>query len=300
MLKETGKDLENLQQCGVWLGEHLKTGRQLLLDGDGVLVKGDSLNKTIILDPELLPVLTVLEENGVKIGMATERGEHIVQWLREHSLKLEGVSIIEGGQAVIDNGRLKYLVPENFLQFVGELRRKLMDQPGWKKSWGETEQLPTDSFCSGNHQWQGRARASFWFRQTGSYGGDLNRLKSLFLRPIMSLAAKDNLEIGADIGLSLVRMKTNDLGILVVKHNQVEKATAAGCLTNGAVLVEDGFGAINLGRAIKERGGGVIGLKGNLDISADPDIFLREVADFVLEKPAGLVQVLTIAKSNLK
>jgi hypothetical protein len=220
--------------------------------------------------------------------------------LRDQGLKLEGISIVEDGQAVIKDGRLEYLVPESFLRFLGSLRSVLKSQSGWKKNWKETELSPMDSYCSGNHQWQGRARASFWFRQTGNQVGDWALAKRLFFEPIMSLAEKTNLEIGKDIGLSLVRMKGNNLGMLVIEHNGAEKAMAAGYLANGAVLVEDGFGAINLGRKIKERGGGVIGLKGNLDISADPGVFLREVADHVLENPAELAQVLNIAQNNLK
>lgn len=297
MPRETGGNLENLQQGGAWLGEHLKKGRQLLLDGDGVLVKGDSLNRIKILDSGLLPALSGLEASGVKIGVATARGEHLVRWLRDQGLKLEGISIIEDGQAVIKDGRLEYLVPENFLQFVGRLRNRLQKKSlGWKETWRETEQFPKTSFCNGNHQWQGRARASFWFKQTGSYSGDLQRLKAIFLKTIIGLAEDQGLEIGKDIGLSLVRMRTNDLAMLVVKHNQAEKANGAGYLPHGAVLAEDGFGAINLGRIIKENGGGVIGIRGNLDISAEAGVFLREVADHVLNDPLELVKVLRIAK----
>jgi hypothetical protein len=78
MPRETGGNLEKLQQCSVWLGEHLKKGRQLLLDGDGVLVKGDSLNRIKILNLGLLPSLSGLEAGGVKVGVATARGEHLV------------------------------------------------------------------------------------------------------------------------------------------------------------------------------------------------------------------------------
>jgi len=292
-------ELDINSYCSEWLAEHLLNGSQLLLDGDGVLVRGDSLSRTRLLEPSLISSLMTLESIGVPVGLATARGQHFVERLRGEGLLIKGTSILEEGQAVLKNGELKYLVPSEYTRFLGEVRQKLKQSPAYKKSWGEVSSTNEDVFCRGSHQWQGRARASWWFHQTGRFESDARKLQLMFLPTIAGMATEYGFSLGKDISLSLVRMRENNLAMMVIRFNGFEKATAAGYLDKPVVFIADGFGDLNLGNKVLESGGGVMGLRTNLDISNEPNMFLNEVADWVLDNPKQLAQIVRLTAKSL-
>lgn len=276
--------------CSVWLAANLANGAQLLLDGDGVLAKSDSLTRTKWLEPALIKSIRRLETLRVKVGVGTARGEHFVERLRAEGLLINGVSILEDGQAVIKKGVLQYLVSPQHLRFIGDLRERLKQSGSCRKSWFEVLSAP-ETFCPGNHQWQGRARASWWFSQTGDFTHDALKMQKIFWPILKQAAEKYNLVIGIDVGLSLIRMRGNNLAIMAVRCNGFEKASAIGYLDSPAVLVADGEGDLNLGTGILAGGGGILGIGGNLDISGEPTRFLRDKADWVIDSPQQLVSI---------
>lgn len=277
--------------CSEWLAKHLLNGDQLLLDGDGVLVKGDSLSRTKLLEPSLISSLIKLESVGVPIGLATARGKHLVERLRSEGLLIQGTSILEEGQAVMKNGQLQYLVSPAYIKFLGATRQNLKSLTGHRDKWGMVVDNPEDLFCRGSHQWQGKARASWWFRQTGDFDSDARKAEAIFKPTITKMATEFGFSLGKDINLSIVRMRENNLAMMVIRFNGFEKATAANYLDKPVVFIADGFGDLNLGEKIAEKGGGNLGIKGNLDISAEPAKFLTEVADWVVDSPAQLVPI---------
>lgn len=295
--------LKRWQQCGELIASHLSLGSPLILDIDGVVCRADSLDRPELTTPAIITSVKTLENLGVKVGVATARGEHIVEYLRrEHNLQIEGPAILEEGQVLIKDGNKEYLAVPNHPKFIADLRQEFMLDPRFQDSWRmvkmifESSGAPT--FCPGNFQWQGECRASFWFFAHGDKDRDRQILTTIFESKLRKLAQKNELDYEKDLAVSVSRMSVGNLGILSIKGRvdglPVNKGTAAEKLVQPWVFAADGFGDTALAIVTKKFNGAVIGIEGNLDVSDEPPEFLKN-ADFVLRNPEELNLALSYA-----
>ena len=300
------KSIPYWKECGALMTRYFKNGSFLLLDIDGVVCKADSLDYPEITTPRIIAPVKALETLGVKVGIATSRGHHIVEHLSfEHGLNLAGPAILEEGQVLVLNGEKKYLTSPNHLKFIKSIRRTLMMHPSFQSSWQmvktryETEGLVT--FCPGDTQWQGECRASFWFF-SNEKGNEDELIRSMFQPTLSKLAVIHELDYKNDLSVSIGRMSVGNLGIMSIKGKKegqpINKSAASNFLTDPWIFVADGFGDTTLAFVTKNFGGCVIGIEGNLDDSDEPKSFLRN-ADYVLSNPQEFAKALEYVASCL-
>lgn len=294
------------KRAGRTMAEHFlsqpKSDRTLLLDMDGVVMQGDSLHEPRVTNPHMIHALQRLEKLGIKIGCATGRSEHIVRFLRSQGLRLEGPAILEEGQTLIHNGVTEYLGHDNHRKFMKSINAAMTTHPEYSERWDKVRRNYSFAFCPGNEQWQGDCRSSFWFHydKDSDPKYDAMIVAKLFAPRLQKIAEFYELTPD-DLALSVYRMKPNEnngnLAIIGLKGRLkgevINKATAAQKIKGSPVFVADGFGDMPLAEEIKRRGGPVIGIKGNLDESNEPNAFLDLVGSKnVLENPSDFVTAL--------
>ena len=273
-----------IKSCAAAIAKHLGANRQLLLDVDGVICQADALDFPRLTAPSIISSIRGLEDRGIAVGVATARGMHIVDYLREeHSLQLEGSSILEEGQMLLREGRVEHTVPNAHRMFIRNLREKLQQHSGFRPLWQEVE---AKTFCPGDRQWQGQSRASLLFRAEDGIEEGYEILVSIELT--LAETAKANGLDPQDIVIGVNRMSMNNLGIITINGKKdgqyVDKGIAAKILEGSWVFVADGFGDSHLALVTKERGGLVVGIEGNLDVSSEPPKFLTQ-SHYVLVHP---------------
>ena|SRR3989344_3021627 len=304
---EVQAPLSKWQLCGTLIANHLRSGNNLLLDGDGVLLKPDSLDRPELTTPKIITPIKTLENLGIKVGVATARGGQIIDYLcNEYGLQMKGPSIIEDGHVVVSDGIRKNLASPNHSIFVADVRKRLLLHPEFQTSWNNvrtlSEVFDMFAFCPGGFQWQGKFRASFWFFANGDK--DDHEILSEVFEPVLRILAQENgLGYENDLDVSVGRMSVGNLGILSIKGKingeSITKGTAARRLIQPWVLAADGFGDTALATVTKKFKGAIIGVEGNLDVSNEPPEFLNS-ADLVLRDPEELAFALSHAANCLE
>lgn len=317
MLHERERSNENrslyLLYCGLYLAEIFYNGVPLICDIDGVICKADSLDRPELISSQLIESLLLLESHGVAVGVATARGELIINYLRdEHSLHLNGPLILESGHLLIEGSEKKHLAGSHHKSFIEYVRKTLKTTAHFRNDWlavqDDYKHSGATAFCPGNIQWQGECRASFWFYAHGEKENDQKLLAELFEPTVRYVAQSYGLSYEMDVSLTVNRMKINNntegeqLGIISLKGKRngvtIQKGTAAEQLKTPWVFVADGFEDMALADLTRSRNGAVVGIKGNLDDSDEPIQFLIN-ADCILDNPDELAIVLYHAHKYL-
>lgn len=290
------------QRCGAIMAEYLRAQHNptLLLDMDGVVFQADSLDVPRLTTPDIIPVLSYIEELGVRIGTATARSTHVVDYLRDLGLRLQGPAILEEGQVVLSGEEAIHLTLPTHKDFMKTATDVLSAHTAFESTWEavqENARKGTFSFCHGNYQWQGEYRSSFWFSYRGNQDIDHRTVAAVFEPTLRDIADLYGLAYEKDIAIATSRMAVNNLAIVTIKGQAngqpIHKGMAAEKLLQGSwIFVADGFGDTSLAIETRRRtNGAVIGIEGNLDISNDVPEFLRS-ANAVLETPQDFVQSL--------
>ena len=273
-----------VRNAGERLAEHLgsQVTPTLFLDMDGVVFCADGLRYPRITDYGVLSALISLESLGVQIGPATGRGLHVVQTLRDYGLQIQGPGIFEEGQMYVTNGEIHQFGHPNHPAFMNTLREAMTKHPDFVPTWDHVRP-DTNAISPGNPQWQGRNRFSYWFSYDDNQERDSVIVSSI--RPFVEASADQHgLHPDNDIALTVYRMKPHKLNgnVAIVgikgRHNgrDIDKGTAAHMITTPRSwsFVADGFGDTPLANVTHSRGGVVIGIEGNLDMTNDASIFL--------------------------
>lgn len=303
-----------IERCGLAMAAHFLQGQSLLLDGDGVTVKGDSLFEPELTTPDIIEAIRSVETSGVSVGVATARSSRFVDFLRNFSLDLKGPAILEEGQVVETSANRTLLVSPSHKVFVARVREVLKNHPNWRRSWREVQVHASNGngelfFCDGHEQWQGDSRISFWFHAVGSEERDFHIKREIIDATIKPVGESLGLTMGKNYMTSLGRMTlehvgtSGHLGIISLKsaHNghPVNKSMAAAFLGKPYVFVADGEGDPPLGAYNLRNGGINIGIKGNLDISNDPSRFMR-VSEYVMDDASSLARSLMVAANFVR
>ncbi len=297
------RDEAAIMQAGILLADHFLAQETptLLLDMDGVVLAADSLHRPQLTSPHIIPVLKSLEGLGVAVGTATSRSMHVVDFLRDQGLQINGPAILEEGQVIANGGEVEYLVHPNHREFIKAVSRAVSTRPDFVPTWTEARNTNFEevSFCPGSVQWQGEARSSFWFPYEGSESND-RLLINAKIMPILEAQARiHRLDIKRDIAVITHRMRSStangNLGIVVIKGKidgrPIDKGFAAERLGGSWGFVADGYGDAPLATVTKRKNGLVLGIEGNLDMTGDAPEFLGS-ADVVLKSPDEFVQAL--------
>lgn len=290
---------KNIVACGAAIASY----QHVFLDADGVLCKSDSLYVPEPITPHLFPAIRRMIQQGTTIGVATARPRHFIDYLQDtYGLTVKGPSILEEGQVVqMEDGSVEYLVSQRHLLFIQELRRRLMEHPDYRTTWEEVRDSSDDgiAFCSGNVQWQGEARLSLWFRTDKGVDAGYRIIETITPQ-LHEIADRTALDV-RDIATPINRMSDNNLGYITIKSakegREINKGIAAERLDGSWVFAADGFGDSHLAEETKRRGGIVIGIEGNRDVSSEPFAFLNN-ADFVLRNPDELSLAMHIAANH--
>jgi hypothetical protein len=274
----------------------------LLLDMDGVVFEADSLQQPQLTTLDIIQTLQSLEEQGVAIGPATGRGMHVVEFLRNQGLQLVGPAILEEGQVIITDMETRYLGRPGHRAFMREIKSAMESHSEFVPTWDEVRINACDgrfTFCPGNFQWQGECRSSFWFY----YHGDPKQDKAIVatrVEPILqALSPLYGLNYDKDVAVGVYRMKSSEtngnLAVIGIKGTLdgqlIDKGIAAKKMTGSWGFAADGFGDTPLAVVAKSRGGVVIGIEGNLDLTKDAPEFLQK-ADVTLRNPGDFTQAL--------
>ena len=304
--------LPTWQKGGLSLADHFahQDNPLLLFDGDGVVVCGDSLHKLQWSHPEIVSALRALEKSGVTLSPASARGDHFLRHLRAAGLEIFGPAILGGGQLCrVHDERLIFATPAQqtfFADLPAWFSRQEAYRAGFRLVQKEKEQGNT-VYCRGDHQWQSPLRRTFWLIEDDApdilYRNGIVA-KEFFEQPARILAQKHGLDFDRDISLGVSRMHLPDGKVLVIVRfapnhdgNKVTKAAAVEAFLpeyRGWVFIADGFGDVELARLTCERGGLVVSIGGNLDITPDAEKFAG-LADIQLKSPAELVGALYYA-----
>lgn len=298
-----------IQRCGLTMAAHFLHGQSLLLDGDGVTVKGDSLFEPELTTPDITRAIRLIEEAGVPVGVATARSSRFIDFLRSFSLKITGPAILEEGQLIEMPEAKVFLTSSVHKEFVAKVKKELKTHPNWRPNWHNVQVPETHAngelfFCDGHEQWQGDSRISFWFHAVGSEDRDFHIKREIIDATINAVGESFGLTMGKNYMTSLTRMTLEHigtagyLGIISLKsvHNghPVNKSMAAAFLGKPYVFVADGVGDPPLGAYNLHTGGINIGLKGNLDVSNDPSRFMK-LSAYVLDDPRSFAKSLIVA-----
>lgn len=253
----------------------------LLLDMDGVVVRSNSLHHVDFITPRILPALQGLETGGVKLGVATARGFHIMKFLRSYGLTMDGPAILEEGQVLHSKGEKISLVSDRHLRFTKALVTHIATLSNFRPSWdavrmdGRISRNPL--FCLGDVQWQGESRTSLWFADHESL--DDVFVRETFLQHIRPVAARHGLSVEKELSLSVNRMVVEDLGFVTVKAAidgmPFNKSFAALNIKEPFGFIADGIGDEELGQHALANGGIVVAVGDNLDKSSEPERFKK-------------------------
>lgn len=274
----------------------------LLLDMDGVIFEADSLHQPRLTTLDIVPTLQLLEDQGVLIGPATGRGMHVVEFLRNQGLQLAGPAILEEGQVIITDTETRYLGRPGHRAFMREMRSAMEGHPEFVSTWDEVRINAEDcrfTFCPGNSQWQGECRSSFWFHYQGYPEQDKAIVTTKIEPTLWELSSQHGLDYSKDVAIGVYRMrgseKNGNLAVIGIKGTLdgqlIDKGTAAKKMTCSWGFAADGFGDTPLAVVTKSRGGVVIGIEGNLDLTKDAPEFLQK-ADATLRNPRDFTQAL--------
>ena len=272
--------------------EKLESGGRLMLDADAVLFKQDSLSRPVLTDQKFLPVLSQLEMAGIKLGLATARPLHSVNWLRNRGLLLNGPSILANGQAVLEEGELKYLVEEGFIEFLKKATQVMESHERFKSRWIDVKNDCDFSFCRGNPQWQDLARASWWFKW--QEGRENQILDEIFMPALGGLAGGYGVNLPVSLKVGLMKMRHGGvLGIVsmvgAINGRRINKSDAAKIITNHhqTIFIADGDGDVEMGQWCQQHDGLAISVGGGLDLSPDLKRFAH-LANGRLDSPPEL------------
>lgn len=301
---------EPATHCGRELAVILSKGIKPLFDCDGVITRGDSLDRPELTTSKIVPPLQAFEKIGIQLGLATSRSASTLDFLHSQNLQIAGPTILEDGQVLHVNGETIYLVSEDYRNFAAHVEEAIRTHPSWRASLEEVVRNPVSptgepTFCQGNYQWQGECRKSFWVPLQGNGKQERFALQTV-VAPIKEIAQKYNLREKRDFVILFDRMQREDgpdLGIVIiegmVKGKPVDKSLAAERIRGPFVIISDGFRDTKLARLAKKRGGFVIGIRGNRDVSKEPKEFLETSSDFVLKNPEELADALAYAAQIL-
>jgi len=279
----------------------------LLLDMDGVVFKGDGLDHPTVAALGIIPVLHDLEKIGVNIGIATGRGDTVIDFLQGHELKIEGPKILEGGQVISSPEGTTYLTDPKHQDFIARVDAEVVSLPGFVEDWAEVKKRAANgefAFCLGNFQWRGDCTTFLWF--DGNQVRDVSRIANIF-QTITGLATEHGLDFNTDVATTFFHMvpdeKRGAIAMLKLagkkEGKSINKATAAEQIAGTWVFAADGSADKLLANLTKTREDGfVIGIKGSVDAVAEVNEFL-DGADILLDGPHEFARVLRYAADIL-
>lgn len=281
-------------------------GGKIISDIDGVIYQQNGLENPTPTSNAVFGGMKAMEERGVAIGVASSRGTSVVDQLRRDGLQILGHSILEEGQLLLVGDDIQYIASERYVNFAEISLSMLKSHPRVVDAWSVLEGTEMDGqplcfYHGDDSQWRGDLRIAPWFSMTATneHGkqhsdGDAKNL----MREIISEAqeAADLVE-GKDFDLYVGRMG----GVRPVGHVRmlgrtagrevISKATGIQILPDRYIFVADGYRDWEAGREVSNRGGLVVSILGNLDISTEPHTFHNEAA-IVLHNPDEWAQVL--------
>lgn len=288
------------QICGEMFADYLsqQVTPRMLFDVDGVLLEPRSLNKPQVSTDLILPAIASLEYQGVEIGLATGRGMHAINYLRKQGgINLSGPNIIEQGHVLMLGDTILHFGHPQHRPFIDSVLKVLKAHKQRRQTFEEVQASAGEfTFCRGKFQWQGGSRVYFWIKDSGDNNRNQRMTEETLIPVIKRVASRYGLDYAKDIGVDVSRVKVGGFAIVGIRgkiNNQdVNKGTPLEHFPEGPwIFVADGFGDMPLAVATHDKGGLVVGVRGNLDISNEAEIFL-ENADIVLDNPEELATAL--------
>lgn len=276
----------------------------MLFDMDGVVLNEKNWDVPEVF-PQVIESLQRLEQIGVDLGIATARGQHIRNHLREHhQLQFLDHKILEGGRLMItrefsDRASIYscYENQELANNFVVKLEQSALLNPYFYNS---HRNLPEHRFCLPPEQWRRMTQASFWYRHDQSIDDPSEQILFLeAIKPLVSACAKE-LNISEEAVEFQVNQSSNGLTYTLISlkaNRQVTKATHLADNSSPVIYFADGDKDLPLAEYInKSPHGFVIAVMSDLGESKRHEVeSFRKESIVTLSGPDDLARALHYA-----